>query len=26
MARGTLPDTAVLGPSRIKEHLVPLQV
>ncbi|HTU52236.1 MAG TPA: N-acetyltransferase [Acidobacteriaceae bacterium] len=26
MARGTLPDTAVLGPVRIKEHLVPLQV
>ena len=26
MARGTLPDTAVLGPIRIKEHLVPLQV
>jgi amino-acid N-acetyltransferase len=26
MARGALPATAVLGPVRVKEHLVPLQV
>ena len=26
MARGTLPDTAVLGPVRVEEHLVPLQI
>jgi amino-acid N-acetyltransferase len=26
MARGVLPDTAVLGPARVEEHLVPLQV
>lgn len=26
MARGTLPDTAVLGPIRIKEYLVPFQI
>lgn len=26
MARGILPDIAVLGPSRVEEHLVPLQL
>ena len=26
MARGVLPDTAILGPARVQEHLVPLQV
>ncbi len=26
MARGTLPDTAVLGPVQVEEHLVPLQI
>lgn len=26
MARGVLPDTAILGPSRVEEHLVPLQL
>ena len=26
MARGKLPDTAVLGPIRVKEHLVPFQI
>jgi amino-acid N-acetyltransferase len=26
MARGVLPDTAILGPARVEEHLVPLQV
>ena len=26
MARGTLPDIAVLGPVRVEEHLVPLQI
>jgi amino-acid N-acetyltransferase len=26
MARGVLPETAVLGPARVEEHLVPLQL
>ncbi len=26
MARGVLPDIAVLGPARVDEHLVPLQI
>ncbi len=26
MARGVLPDTAILGPARVEDHLVPLQV
>jgi hypothetical protein len=26
MARGPLPDTAVLGPAQVEERLVPLQV
>ena len=26
MARGVLPDVAILGPARVEDHLVPLQV
>lgn len=26
MARGVLPETAVLGPARVEEHLIPLQL